>query len=146
VTQVLLCENCDQKERRIQIFSAVLIVLGFVLAFVLSRHFDVARQNAFFIGMVCCAPGILLTHFVGDPVRVGFYDDKTVEFSFKSSEYANKFRMMNQGQAGSDPSSVMDFKSGISALGEVKPGAGRRFLIVVGIFVGIFALLYLAAH
>jgi hypothetical protein len=94
-SQIRICETCGKKERRIQRIAQTSIFIGLIAGVALSIYLDLGR-GGFLLGMAFCAPGILLSETVGKPVRVGEYDDESVEFRFKSAEYANQFRALNQ--------------------------------------------------
>lgn len=92
---VPFCASCAEKEQRLQKFSSGLTILGLFIGVAVAIHFDWGNW-AWALGIAFCAPGILLSEFIGKPVRIGRYDDNTVEFSFKSPEYADQFRTLNQ--------------------------------------------------
>jgi len=96
VTQVALCADCALKERRLQRYCQASIVIGLIFGLIVAVHLDFDRGTTCLVGIAFGAPGILVSEYVGKPVRVGKYDEKTVEFCFKCSEYADKFRAMNQ--------------------------------------------------
>jgi hypothetical protein len=96
VTQIAFCTDCAKKEKRLQRYGQALAVVGILVAAGIAIHFDLARGSTIALGIALGAPGILLSELVGKPVRVGRYDDDTVEFSFKSPKYAELFRTLNQ--------------------------------------------------
>jgi hypothetical protein len=100
-TQIRVCETCGKKERRIQRIAQASIFVGLIAGVVLAIYFDLGRGGAFLMGVAFCLPGILVSEKVGKPIRVGKYDDASVEFRFKSAEYANQFRALNQGRQDS---------------------------------------------
>jgi hypothetical protein len=95
-TQIRICEICGKKERRIQRIAQASIFIGLIAGIALSIYLDLGRGGAFLLGVVFCSPGILLSEKAGKPVRVGKYNDSSVEFCFKSAEYADQFRALNQ--------------------------------------------------
>lgn len=95
-TQIRVCETCAKKERRIQRIGQASIFIGLIAGVALAVHFDLDRGIAGLLGVIFAAPGILLSEKVGKPVRIGKYDDEHVEFWFKSADYANEFRVLNQ--------------------------------------------------
>jgi len=99
-TQIKICESCAKKVRRIQNIARASIFIGLIAGVALSFYLDAGRWGAFLLGVVFCAPGILLSEKAGKPVSVGKYDDASVEFCFKSSEYANQFRALNPTPTG----------------------------------------------
>jgi hypothetical protein len=98
VTQVRICTDCVAKERKLQKYSRALVVVGLLVALGVAIRFDLGRGSGWFLAVALGAPGILLSELVGKPVRVGRYDDETIEFNFKSPEYAEQFRSLNQAQ------------------------------------------------
>jgi hypothetical protein len=98
-SQIRVCETCGKKERRIQRIAQTSVFIGLIASVALSIYLDLGKRGAVLLGMVFCAPGILVSEKVGKPVRVGEYDDNSVEFRFKSAEYANQFRALNQASA-----------------------------------------------
>ena len=92
VMKVPVCTACAKKEHRIQKYASALTLLGMLVGVGVSIHFDL---NWVF-GVVFCVPGIVLSEIIGKSVRVGRYDDSVVEFRFKSSAYAERFRILNQ--------------------------------------------------
>jgi hypothetical protein len=95
VTQIALCTACAKKERRLQLLSRGLIVFGILAAVGVAIRLD-GWNYAWALGIAFCGPGVLLSEFIGKPVRVGRYDANTVEFNFKSLAYAEQFRALNQ--------------------------------------------------
>lgn len=95
VTQIAVCTDCARKEKRLQKYGRALALLGLLVAVGIEIHFDLGT-GSIALGMALSAPGILLSELAGKPVRVGRYDDNTVEFNFKSSKYAELFRTLNQ--------------------------------------------------
>jgi hypothetical protein len=98
VTQIAICSNCLAKERRLQKYSGALVIVGLLVSVAIAIRFDLSRGSVFFLAVALGAPGIFLSELVGKPVRVGRYDDSTVEFNFKSAEYAEHFKTLNQSQ------------------------------------------------
>jgi len=98
IAQVPLCTDCAGKERRLQRYSSVSIAAGLLLAVAVSLWFDLGSWGWALLGVLFCAPGILVSESVGKPIRGGRYDENTVEFKFKSPEYAEQFRVVNRSQ------------------------------------------------
>jgi hypothetical protein len=98
VTQIAVCVDCARREKRLQKYGQGLAMLGLLLAVWIAIHFDLGRGSGIALGIAFAAPGIFLSELAGKPVRVGRYDDNTVEFNFKSSKYAELFRTLNQSR------------------------------------------------
>jgi hypothetical protein len=98
VTQIAVCTDCARKEKQLQKYCRALVLLSLLVAVGVAIHFDLGRGSTIALGIALGAPGILLSELAGKPVRVGRYDDDTVEFSFKSSKYAELFRALNQSR------------------------------------------------
>jgi hypothetical protein len=97
IMQIPICTACAEKEKRIQGYGRKLTLLGLVVGVGVAIGLDLGRGATWLLGVAFCAPGIFLSELVGKPVRIGRYDDDIVQFSFKSSEYAEHFRSLNRG-------------------------------------------------
>jgi hypothetical protein len=96
VTQIAVCTNCARKEQRLQKYSAALAAFGFILGVGIAIYFGLGQSLTVVLGVAFGAPGVFLSEFVGKPIRVGRYDDNSIEFSFKSLKYAELFKALNQ--------------------------------------------------
>jgi hypothetical protein len=96
VTKIAVCDECAKKEKRLQKNCRALAMLGLLVAVGIAIHFDLGQGSSFALAIALGAPGILLSELAGKPVRVGRYDDNTVELSFTSAKYAELFRTLNQ--------------------------------------------------
>lgn len=98
VTQIVVCTDCARKEKRLQRYCQALTMFGLVTAVGIAIHFELGTGSVVALGIAFGAPGILLSELVGKPVRVGRYDENIVEFNFKSPQYAELFRTLNQSR------------------------------------------------
>jgi hypothetical protein len=96
VTSVPVCAECRLKEKRLQKIAQVMVFIGLIAGVGIAIKLDLDRGWVFLLGVVMVAPGVLASELMGKPVRIGRYNDQTVEFAFKSPEYAKLFKQANE--------------------------------------------------
>ena len=97
--QVPSCEACARRKRMASRIGQALIVAGFVMAFVMEFVYNVdlglGSIGRFLLGSALCAPGIILSTYKDQPVRISNFGDEAVVFRFKLRQYADAFYSLN---------------------------------------------------
>jgi hypothetical protein len=89
------CKSCARRFKFWQRISSASILLGIGTAVVVALKFDMDRWAVWLLAVPFCGPGIWASIYLKRSVRLVDYDDRWMEFTFKSFEYASLFHRLN---------------------------------------------------
>jgi hypothetical protein len=92
------CRSCARRFILWQRISSASILVGMLAALVISLIFKFGRGALWLLIVPFCSPGILASIYLKRSVRLADYDDKWLDFRFKSFEYANLFHRLNSAE------------------------------------------------
>jgi hypothetical protein len=89
------CGACAHRFLFWQKISQISIVVGILLGVFIMIKFNLDRWAAWALVVPLCTPGILASMYLKRSVRLVHFDLKWLGFSFRSIEYATKFKALN---------------------------------------------------
>jgi hypothetical protein len=92
---VPFCSNCAASQIRRSRIGRLLMIVAFIVGLGISSWLDLSRFQFLLLSGALCGPAYWLMHHKDRTVRIFSYDDETVTFSLKRTDYANAFLQAN---------------------------------------------------